>query len=82
MQRVAIAADYIVSFGHLFLKAGIIRRELVGAIRTFDQENSLAVRGMQAVDAFGRTTPSEFPNLRILSSIMATFNAITIVITF
>ncbi|HWO33186.1 MAG TPA: hypothetical protein VNO32_30680 [Candidatus Acidoferrum sp.] len=74
MQRIAIAANDVISLRRLFLEARIVRREPVTAIRSIDQEQRFTVARLQAINglmtSFGSTTPSEFPNLRTLSSTM------------
>ncbi len=83
MKSVTIARNYLLGLVHLLLEGRIVRRQLVGPIGPFDQEEAFAIAGAQAIDHFlGKMTPSELPNLRTFSSIIKRSNrVITIVMT-
>jgi hypothetical protein len=64
MQRVAVAVHDVLRFRHPFLEAGIVGSELVASIRSFDQEQSFAIRGVQTADYFlGQYDPKRVPEL-------------------
>ena len=71
MQGVAVATDDLFGLRHLPLKSGIVGSQLVAAVWRFDQEQgALALVRSRLTTSFGRTTPSELPTLRTLSSTM------------
>jgi hypothetical protein len=59
VECIAVAADDIVRLCHFFLEAGIVRREQVATLRSFDQEQRLTVPGVQTMDDLFRQDNSE-----------------------
>ncbi len=50
VQGVAIAAEDILRLGHFLFECRVVWREAITAFRSFDQEEGLALAGLQAVD--------------------------------
>src|ERR1700692_1695785 len=79
VQSIAIAADDVISFRHLFPEARIVGREPIAAVRSLDQEQRLTVAGVQTIYNLFRQDNSkrisEFADFKF-------DHVITIVITF